>query len=476
MISRRSIPIALAVALIAAPAVASPLEDYLHQVRQRNNEYRGWELERRAAVERERSKELVTSLSAFANARATRDEKLPTFPVFAYDRYDTRYYSAGLQGRSRFGLSTRLSYEMDYTSYKGVADPLFATIPLTFYDARPVIELTQSLWRNAGGRSTRASIQAAESEARQAAHRAEAQLRAILAEAEAAFWDLSLAREAVAVQESALESAEAIHEYTTRQSRRNLADEADSLQSGALREARRLELKIARDAERAALRRFNLLRTAAFNEPAPDLGPVDWKRIASSSAPDAGRRADVLAEEQAARLAAANAVLDADDARPLLEAFGSYALNGRDLHSNEALSDSYGAHRPTVTAGVRFSVPLELGALASTRRGALRRAAASRLRYEQAEANEKVQLADLEASLADARERLRLSQIIARAQKRKVEHERRRLRQGRASTHQVLLFEQDFSQAELNRVQAAREVMNAVARFRLYLDLAGGPS
>jgi len=57
---------------------------------------------------RERSRELVTGPSAFANARLTRDEKLPTFPVFSYDRYDTRAYSAGVQGRTRFGLTAKL--------------------------------------------------------------------------------------------------------------------------------------------------------------------------------------------------------------------------------------------------------------------------------------------------------------------------------------------------------------------------------
>ena len=143
-----------------------------------------------------------------------------------------------------------------------MSDPAFAGIPLSFYDSRPVLELTQSLWKNAADRGTRASVDAAQSDARAAAHAAEARMRNILADAEAAYWQLQVSRETVVLLTSALESADAIHDYTTRQSRRNLADAADSLQSQALLDFRRLELKSARDTERAALRRLNALRTA----------------------------------------------------------------------------------------------------------------------------------------------------------------------------------------------------------------------
>ncbi len=447
-----------------------PLEDYLSQVRQHNDNYRGWALARQAALERERSKDLITSPSAFANARFSRDEKLPTFPVFSYDRYDTRNYSAGVQGRSRFGLAAKLSYEMDYTDYVGVSDPAFARVPLSFYDARPVLELTQSLWQNAGGRATRASIDAAEAESRAAARSAEAQMRLILSDAESAYSQLQVAREAVEVQESALRSAQAIYDYSSRQTRRNLADEADSLQSEALLESRRLELKIAKDDERAALRRLNGLRTSPSETTADALTPLDWNALTVSAWPTSGRRAEVLAAEEEERLAAANALLHADQRLPVLEAYGSYALNGRDSGFNGALSDSYSANRPTATAGLRFSVPLDFGAVASTRRGLQRDAAATRLRLAQSLADEQVELRDLRESLADARERLRLSRVIEAAQKRKLEYEGARLKKGRTSTYQVLLFEQDYSQSELNRVRSARDVLTAVARYRLYVE------
>lgn len=50
----------------------------------------------------------------------------------------------------------------------------------------------------------------------------------------------------------------------------------------------------------------------------------------------------------------------------------------------------------------------------------------------------------------------------------KLDNERIRLRQGRATTYQVLLFEQDFSQAQAGRVLAATELIALKAQLNLY--------
>jgi outer membrane protein TolC len=54
------------------------------------------------------------------------------------------------------------------------------------------------------------------------------------------------------------------------------------------------------------------------------------------------------------------------------------------------------------------------------------------------------------------------------AQRAKLENERVRLRQGRATTYQVLLFEQDYSQAQVSRVMTATELLSLKTQLKLY--------
>ena len=63
---------------------------------------------------------------------------------------------------------------------------------------------------------------------------------------------------------------------------------------------------------------------------------------------------------------------------------------------------------------------------------------------------------------------------IENAQKTKLEVERTRLRQGRTTTYQVLLFEQDYSAAALNRVKSAANILALQTQIRLYQTPAEG--
>jgi outer membrane protein TolC len=305
-------------------------------------------------------------------------------------------------------------------------------------------------------------------EARADGLNAEFQLRSITADAEVAYWAMVVARSAVLVQEDALKSAEGINTYTQKRKRMNLGDEADALQSVALFESRRLEFKRATDAERSAQRRFNALRNEPVNTPIAPLESINAIVTRPMVIPD-GARADVLAAQAEAELAQANARRQAESDKPTLEAYGSYAMNGRDDDASGSLSDSYSADRPTASAGLRFAVPLDVSALRAARRGVLTQAEAAKTRVEQLKLDEQSDRADLAASLVEAQEQLRLSIDIAAAQKRKLEHERQRLRSGRTNTYQVLLFEQDYSQSELARVLAGRSLLSLLAQMRLYI-------
>jgi uncharacterized membrane protein affecting hemolysin expression len=80
----------------------------------------------------------------------------------------------------------------------------------------------------------------------------------------------------------------------------------------------------------------------------------------------------------------------------------------------------------------------------------------------------------LTKNITDARNNLALLGRIEDAQKTKLEVERTRLRQGRTTTYQVLLFEQDYTTAASNRVKSAANILALQTQINLYQASAQG--
>jgi hypothetical protein len=54
------------------------------------------------------------------------------------------------------------------------------------------------------------------------------------------------------------------------------------------------------------------------------------------------------------------------------------------------------------------------------------------------------------------------------AQKLKFNAERKRMQEGRSTTYQIFLFEQDFLNAQLGRIQAMAQVLDVLTNMKAY--------
>jgi hypothetical protein len=70
--------------------------------------------------------------------------------------------------------------------------------------------------------------------------------------------------------------------------------------------------------------------------------------------------------------------------------------------------------------------------------------------------------------ITDAKESLELAGQLVEAQQAKLLDGKKRLEQGRAITNEVLMFEQDQSQAKLQRLQLAQQLLGLRAALKLY--------
>ncbi len=453
----------------AAPSSAQSLDAYLQQVEKNNLTYQSSQNQKEAATLGAREADLMTSTNLFANAQSTYEAKQQINPAVKMDHLEMQNYSFGIMQQFEFGAQGKLYYAIDRTGYVGSN---FAPNNMrdSAYDARPVIELSVPLWQNFGGRTTKATAELARSQSEAQRYGAEAQSAGLLAQAEGTYWRLAIARDVVAIQKKALQQSEAILAYVTNRANKNLGDKADMLQAKALVAARRYELKRAQNEELAAMHAFNVLRKASYVEKVDGLDKIDFAQLktASISGDRPGERADVKAAKAQAKLASANATIQEDKYRPKLELFGSYAMNGQDRKYGEAVSDSFSSDNPTSAVGLRFSMPLNVGATSAVKRSAALASSAAEMQAEQQSYQQEADWQDLVRRVGEAKENLNLAQAIEDAQEAKLTSERQRLRQGRTTTYQVLMFEQDYSQAELAQMRAASEVLTLMPQIKLY--------
>lgn len=453
--------------LSASAASALSLNEYLDQVKGDSSAYKGATEQAEGAELKSREADLIFTPKLFAEARMGHDGK-PGNPKM-YDEVKSQYYSLGVSQQFSFGLQTKLSYDMTRTEFEGLSagSPIS---PSKYWDATPKLELSMPLWGNGFGRTAQANEEALRAQNIAEKFQAQGQSLNFLAAAEAAYWKVAAWQDVVVIQEQAKQAAQNILDYVTRKKRMNLGEDADVIQARALVEARTLELQVAQNEALEARRQFNKYRNREANAPVEALDKVDYKALESLTVPEKrpGSRPDVEATNAQLEAARASAVITLERNRPSLDVYGNYSLNGRDEEYNEALKNAGKTEQDTGFVGVRFSMPLNISAASDAKSGARKSERAAELNREYAYFAQEQDWANLTRNLQDARNNLRLLAKIEEAQKAKLEAERVRLRQGRTTTYQVLLFEQDYSQSAVSKVKSAAGILGLQAQLKLY--------
>lgn len=450
------------------------LEAYLQQVRTQHLGFSGAYETSLASQQRASEAELLTAPQLFVSAQFASDAKPSNFPSFTYDQINTHLYSLSISQQTHFGLSGKISFSATYLNYLNPAMAglsMSSALPAAF-DTKPSIDLNFPLWSGGFGKSIQANQNLAEASALASSYGSRYQARATLMEAEAIYWRLALARQAQIVQNEALARAQKIYDWNARRVKLHLADDSDALQAQALLEVRQLEQELSKDELHNASIAFNSLRNLDSPEVPETLLEIssemnEW--IKKLEPPQrAPLRDDVRAAQESERIAQNNATLGIERNKPALNVFASYALNGHQENFGSALGDPFSANRPTLAMGVNFSMPLDFQSTQSARQGWIAEQTAAEKTYQRKLFEQEIGWKNLLDHLNDAKKKLELAEKLEKTQRRKLEHERDRLQRGRTVTYQVLMFEQDFAQSQLNRIRAQAEVLNIIAQMKLY--------
>ncbi len=461
------------ITILAAAAVSASagerlgLGDYLTQVEGKNDGLRASRELSRGAELRAGEGGLLLSPRAFGRFVYSSDERETVSPDFQGRKTEAQVYSLGVRQTTSFGLDASLTYNLTSTTISG-ANPSFVSQP-SFFTASPVLELSQSFWKNGFGSQTRARQELLEAQALATSHVEAYQAQALRAEAEVAYWNLALARATVRVQKESLGRFEKMRDLHRRKSGIGLSDRADLLQAEAAVGTRRLDFQNAEDSERTAARTFNTIRGIDADQVGEVLAPItpeliDGMKVLAKS----GLREDVKAAQEQERIAEANSRIGSEDASPDLRVFASLSLNGRDQEAATSINESWSGTHPWNSIGVEFSAPLDLGTVSRARQGHAATRQGAELRYQRAVFDQERQWNDITKRFGDAKARLELARAVQASQKEKLEYERGRHNKGRSTTFQVLTFEQDYANSQLAYLQAQATILQTIAQMKTF--------
>lgn len=456
--------ISLFASLISAQAPLS-LDDYLIQVKNNNQAVTAARQNIDGLRLHSREADLPFHPMAFADAQMFSDAKQPANP-FQGSKTVANSASAGVGLLTEFGLNAKLSYRLNYTSISGV-DTTFFPMP-TYYEARPMLEISQPLWRNGWGSEIAAGRTAIEAQALAKEYGESFKIKMALAQAEMAYWHVSLARKTVDIVRQNVDRAQKTRDWSANRKKMQLGDDSDLFQAEAALQLRRLELQSALDEEKAAIRAFNAARGSAEDR-AESLQSITGDLISAFQIPSAPPvRDDIKAAHQIKRVAEASSDLAFQKVTPTLDLFASLALNRLDTSVSKATSDSFNTLYPTQLIGFKFMTSLDPGLISEIKAGIRKEKEAAAISFERATFEQDREWQDLIKKFDEAKSKLEMAEKIEELQRQKWQFETERHQRGRSTVFQVILFEQDYANAQFAKLQAQANILRLIAQIKTF--------
>jgi outer membrane protein TolC len=448
---------------------AMTLEEYLSEVKMKNGALVGLKVSTDAKGLRLEEGNLFFTPTFFFTGEYYDDQRPTNAPVFQGRQTLRHTLRSGLSQNFSTGTRATLSYNYYKTQLNGVSRSL---IPRNkFFDVAPQIEITQSLWRNFLGSEFEAQVNVQKAQVETQKFNELFTSKQLLMNAENAYWRLYVAQNSLKVQLESLERAKKLRDWNEQRFKNNLTDESDLIQAEANLQSREIDYQDTLTEIKTALQEFNSFREEKddFVNLLETKSNKSFHILNASVPPRMKMREDVRALLAGRKLAQANAHLGAQRNRPSFELYGSYSINGRDPNSyNDSMDMAFTATRPFSVLGLRFSTPLDVGALSDYKKAYSQEASAADMQFRRKAYEVDREYEILEQRFENFKKRLRLIQKMVEVQERKLNTEKRRYNQGRTTTFQVLQFEQDYANTQLLKLRYKRELIAVFNQLKLF--------
>lgn len=448
----------------ALAADALSLKQYIEMVQTKDPAIQSAQLSLEGSRLIEKNARLLTGVNFFANGTYLKDGRPTVAPSFQGDQTDVNSVSVGLQQQTSFGLAWTLSQNYQFTKIYNAS-----IIPMPeYYDMYPKIELSLPLWRNWLGSETKAIQGQIETQVQ--VQKINSELARIQKENEIkdAYYTLATQQKSYDIQKDSLQRADKILSWAESRASRNLSDKSDVYQTQALVSARKLELMSAEEKLKEAARLFN-----SFLE--VDSDSVNYRLISDEidskqlelRKDQAKARLDLLLQKENLKSVESSYVAQREKNKPSLNLNMAYLKQGRDSTSSGAQSKISEA-KDYQMVGVTFSMPLDIGNMSDSKEGYAKLADSQILAEKARLRNEWIQWKNAVDQAETLAQQLKIVRDLETIQKNKADLERSKYNNGRSTTYQVLMFEQDYVNSRNQKINLELQVRKFLTSLELY--------
>ena len=448
------------------------LEEYLQQINSNNPAVISYNQQEEASELLKNKSKLITGFNIFSSAKSGFYQQNQAAQIFRYSQYYYQNYQVGVSQTNNLGINSKLYYSLNKINYKDFNTSMFPNPSLASSNAQtnPIAELSIPLWQNFLGKSTKSNRDAIIYNQETSRLNNQDLINKNNIEAEKTYWNLVIARKILNIQQNNLKRSQAIFNYVNRKLAMNLAEKSDILQAKASVEQTSLELEQAKNSEEYWINQFNKARYIVENQKIDTLEEIDYKEIQKLILPlqKQGNRPDTKVAETQMKLAIANNKIEAENSKPNLSLDGYYALKGLQAGTRNALDSSFINRGAEASVAVKFSMPVNFYSTNNIKEGANKSISSAKNLYLYRSFSEEKDWQDIIRNFNNLQKSLQISQKIENAQKLKIENERSLLEQGRTTTYQILLFEQEYFRSQIKSLEIARQLLSLNAEAKSY--------
>lgn len=448
------------------------LEEYLKQINSNNPAVISYNQQEEASELLKNKAKLITGFNVFSSAKSGFYQQNQAAQIFRYSQYYYQNYQVGVSQTNNLGINSKLYYSLNKINYKDFNTSMFPNPSLASSNVQtnPIAELSIPLWQNFLGRSTKSSKDVIIYSQESSKLNNQDLINKTNIDAEKTYWNLVIACKILNIQQNNLKRSQAIFNYVNKKLAMNLAEKSDMLQAKASVEQALLELEQAKNNEEYWINQFNKARYVFENEKIDNLQEINYKEIQKLTLPfqQQGNRPDTKAAEAQMKLAIANNKIEAENSKPNLSLDGYYALKGLQAGTRTALDNSFINRGAEASVAVKFSMPVNFHNTNSVMNGANQSINSAKNLYRYLSFSEQKDWQDIVRNFNNLQKNLQISQKIENAQKLKIENERSLLEQGRTTTYQILLFEQEYFRSQIKSLEIARQLLSLNAEAKSY--------
>ncbi len=450
------------------------IDDYLREIIDNNPYYQAQKQQEENAINLAARSELLTSFNLFSSAKTGFYEQNQAAQIFRYDRYYNQNYQIGVSNSSSLGFDSKIYYSLNKINYKDFDTSRFPNPDLAKrnFQTNPVIELNIPLIRNFLGKAIKANQKLIISEQQVNKLTAQQLSQNTIIEAYKAYYNLFFSREKLKITKNALKQAQNIYDNAKKKLAMNLGENADLLQAKAMVEQKNLELQQNQNLIAEYSRQFNKIRYCEADKTIPIIGRIDFDELVKFNLPNHINNSLIATKIAKAKMenAIANNEIIIENNKANLAINSYYAFKGVEGSINSAISSSSDPRGREGAIGLNLSLSLNNDAVNKIKSASQSNSKIAKNLYHYQEFLEDRSWLDLVSNLKNLQKSLVLAKSIENAQKLKLENEKILLNQGRSTTYQILLFQQEYLMSQLNTIEIAKQINNIIIDSKLYQE------